>query len=197
MFKNLVSNLAYNAIPDLSIQESSGRSIMILQRMISALENSGAAFHALLINVNEEDARWKPPSQNWSLLEIVCHLVDEEREDFRKRIELTLRDNTIAWPSINPELWAVDRRYNDQNFQAMVQALIDERKNSVQWLKSLEEPDWYATYSHPQLGEIRAGDLLVSWVAHDQLHLRQIAKRKYEMIDRDSGAFSYDYAGEW
>ena len=170
---------------------------MILQRMISSLEDTGTAIWSLLAKVNDEDARWKPPSQNWSLLEIACHLVDEEKEDFRQRIELTLADCNQPWPPINPEMWAVDRNYNQQDFAKKVAEFVSERSKSVAWLKGLEEPDWYLAYEHPHLGKIRAGDLLVSWVAHDQLHVRQIAKRKYEMINRDAGSFSFDYAGEW
>ncbi len=165
--------------------------------MIAALERAAEGFHASLVHVSDEDARWKPPSQNWSVLEIVCHLVDEEREDFRRRIELTLEDSDQPWPSVNPEIWAVERRYSQRDFQTVLQEFVKERKQSVRWLKSLVEPDWFAAYKHPHLGELRAGDLLVSWVAHDQLHFRQIAKRKYEMIKRDSGDFSFAYAGDW
>jgi hypothetical protein len=34
-------------------------------------------------------------------------------------------------------------------------------------------------------------------VAHDYLHLRQIAKRMYQMAGRDAGEYSTRYAGEW
>ena len=170
---------------------------MILQRMITALEDAGNYLPTLVKNISDEDARWKPPSQNWSILEIVCHLVDEEKEDFRQRIKLTLEDPSQEWPSINPELWAVDRRYCDRDFEEAVAQFKSERSASVSWLKSLTEPNWFETYDHPHLGKIRAGDLLVSWVAHDQLHVRQIAKRRFEMINRDSGDFNFEYAGDW
>ena len=170
---------------------------MIFQRMISSLEEAGNYIPNLLRNVSDEDARWKPPSQNWAIVEIVCHLIDEEREDFRKRIEMTLDNSSQEWPSINPELWAVDRRYLDRDFQESVREFQTERAESIQILKSLDEPNWYESYEHPHLGPIRAGDLLVSWVAHDQLHVSQLAKRRYEMINRDSGDFSFRYAGDW
>lgn len=170
---------------------------MIFPRLIDSLENFGLHLPNSLRKLADEDASWKPPSQNWSILEIVCHLIDEEREDFRKRIELTLDNPQKMWPSINPELWAVDRSYNQRNFQEMLNELESERATSVKWLKGLDQPNWYETYEHPHLGPIRAGDLVVSWVAHDQLHVRQIAKRKHEMINRDAGSFSSSYAGDW
>ena len=51
--------------------------------------------------------------------------------------------------------------------------------------------------SGPKIGPIRAGDLLASWAAHDMLHLRQIAKRKFELIQQAGGEFTTDYAGPW
>jgi hypothetical protein len=38
---------------------------------------------------------------------------------------------------------------------------------------------------------------MVSWCAHDALHLRQIAKRTFQMAQRDGGRFTADYAGDW
>ena len=61
----------------------------------------------------------------------------------------------------------------------------------------LENPDWNLTYEHPRIGPLRAGDLFLSWVAHDQLHIRQIAKRCFEMINEDGKQFESRYAGDW
>jgi hypothetical protein len=165
--------------------------------LIQSLESVGTIIPAMLASVNDEDARWKPPSQNWSILEVVCHLIDEEKDDFRYRIQSTFADPTRFWPSINPQLWAVDRNYQSRNFQQAVKEFVGERKNSVAWLKSLKEPDWHCTYEHPHLGPIRTGDLLAAWASHDHLHLRQITKRRFEMIARDAGPFSPSYAGDW
>ncbi len=44
---------------------------------------------------------------------------------------------------------------------------------------------------------MHAGTLFASWLAHDALHLRQIAKRMYELAVRDAGSFDTKYAGDW
>jgi len=63
------------------------------------LEAFGAALPGVLAAVPREDARWKPPSGAWSILEIINHLADEETRDFRARVSLTLGDPTAPWPS--------------------------------------------------------------------------------------------------
>jgi hypothetical protein len=71
------------------------------------------------------------------------------------------------------------------------------REQSLAWLRSLDQPDWNQAYQHRQFGPFLAGDLLAAWVAHDSLHLRQIAKRFFELTARDAGEYSIRYAGQW
>ena len=165
--------------------------------MIASLKSFGETLPQLVSNVSAENAKWKPPTQNWSILEIVCHLVDEEVEDFRRRVQMTLEDPSQEWASINPEIWAVERKYNEQNLQEKVQAFVAERTKSIDWLEGLSGADWNKAYQHKHFGPMRAGDLLVAWTAHDQLHVRQIAKRKFELVRRDAGDYVADYAGDW
>jgi hypothetical protein len=40
-----------------------------------------------------------------------------------------------------------------------------------------------------------AGDLLASWVAHDLLHVRQIARLRYEYVRKLAAPYGVDYAG--
>lgn len=166
-------------------------------RLISALEQIAGQLPSIVRSCPDDDARWRPPSGNWSILEIVCHLADEECEDFRKRIQLTWENPRQSWPGIDPEQWARDRNYNQLSLAESVDRFVSERRNSIEWLASLENPDWNVAYHHEKLGNIRAGDLLSAWSAHDRLHLRQIVKRQFEMIERDAGDFSTAYAGNW
>lgn len=170
---------------------------MELDLLIARMERFGGAFPAMIDGIPIADARWKPPSGAWSILEIVCHLADEEAEDFRPRLQAVLRDPTEQWASINPEQAARDRRYNEQDLRSNVQRFVTERRRSIDWLRSLRTPDWSAVHSHPSFGEISAGMLMTSWAAHDSLHLRQIAKRLFELSERDGAPFSSRYAGEW
>jgi hypothetical protein len=165
--------------------------------LISRLELLPAVLPPLLTAIEDGDARWKPSSGAWSILEIVNHLLDEESRDFRARLESTLCDPAKPWPPIDPERWAVEGRYNERDLTDSVARLVAERGNSLQWLRWLRDPDWSRTYQHPEAGPLSAGSLLASWAAHDALHLRQLAKRLYEMSVRDAGAHSVAYAGEW
>ena len=41
-----------------------------------------------------------------------------------------------------------------------------------------------------------AGDLLAAWVAHDLLHIRQIARIQYEHARALAAPYKMDYAGK-
>jgi hypothetical protein len=164
--------------------------------LIDRLERFGPALASVVAGVPDEQARWKPPSGAWSILEIVCHLGDEEVEDFRARLFSTMEDPTRKWPLTDPESWARDRRYNEQDLAAATSRFVEERRRTVELLRALKDPDWTKAYIHPRVGPVPAGELLTSWPAHDALHLRQIAKRLFELSARDGG-FKTTYAGEW
>ncbi len=166
--------------------------------LIDRLERFAEALPGVAACVNDADARWKLPSGNWSILEIVRHLIDEEREDFRARLRLTL-EGAPEWPKIDPVAWAGSRRYNEQDLGASIGEFVRERTASIAWLRGLGEPgpiDWNKAYRHPS-GDMTAGALLGSWAAHDALHLRQIAKRLHELAARDGEPHPTGYAGEW
>lgn len=148
--------------------------------------------------VTPAEARFKPPSGAWSILEVVRHLGDEEVEDFRARLRFILDRAAGAWLPIDPVGWATARRYNEADLAESVARFVRERRGSVAWLRSLPPgTDWSLAYAHPKFGPIRAGDLLGGWAAHDALHLRQIAKRLYELAAVDAPEFKTIYAGEW
>lgn len=171
--------------------------------LIRRLASFPVAVRASVAALTTEEARWKPPHGKypagaWSVLEIVCHLADEETGDFRARVSSTLTDPSASWPPIDPEGWAVSRRYNEKDLAGAIAQFEADRRESIRWLRSLgESPDWSTAHNHPKFGPIRAGDLLAAWAAHDALHLRQIAKRLFQLAERDAPQYSTRYAGEW
>ncbi|MEM7476268.1 MAG: DinB family protein [Planctomycetota bacterium] len=159
-----------------------------------------ARFPAVLLSVTHDlpSATWlyKPDSETWSILEIVCHLRDEEVEDFRYRVRSTLEDPSKPWPPIDPPQAAIDRKYQEDDPQAAIESFMKERAESLRWLKTLENPEWTICHEHSKVGPVPASRLLGSWAAHDLLHLRQITKRLFECT-QIAAEHSLDYAGEW
>ena len=173
---------------------------MNIDKLIVRLEAMQQTLPGLIAGVTNEDARWKPSEKDWSVLEIVRHLVDEETDDFRQRVQLTFTDPTTAWPAIDPEQAAIDRDYNNGSLQDALADFQRERAASVVWLKDNATEILRRinnTYQHPKWGPFQLGDICAAWVAHDQLHIRQLAKRHFQIVQRDAQGFSIRYAGDW
>jgi hypothetical protein len=145
---------------------------------------------------DDQQARWRPDPDSWSILEVICHLLDEERKDFRVRLDITLNKLGEAWPGIDPAGWVTEYNYNEQVLADSLQAFQEEREASLTWLKRLKDPDWEASYEAPW-GMMRAGDLLASWVAHDLLHMRQLVELHRGYMEQQITPYSSRYAGEW
>jgi hypothetical protein len=169
---------------------------MEFKTLYQELEHSTEMIRALLAGIKQEESQIKPDPESWSMLEVVCHLYDEEREDFREHLDFILHRQHEEWHGIDPQGWVAERKYNQQNFLEMQEKFFAERRKSLEWLKDLSEADWETTYSS-QFGSVKAGDMFACWVAHDNLHIRQLTELRRNWIERITQPYDIQYAGDW
>jgi hypothetical protein len=167
-----------------------------LNHVIERMRANAGAIAALARGISDAQARWKPAAEAWSLLEVVNHLYDEEREDFRTRLDYVLHRPGEPPPPIDPEGWVTARAYNARDPRESLDAFLRERDASLEWLLSLQGPNWDAEY-RAAWGVLRAGDFLSAWLAHDHLHLRQLNELHYAYLAQEAAPYSVEYAGEW
>ncbi|MBX2999903.1 MAG: DinB family protein [Caldilineaceae bacterium] len=169
---------------------------MDLNYFANVLAQNAERIRALVAGISNEQARWRPGPEEWSMLEVINHLYDEERHDFPVRVDYALRRRGESWPNIDPQGWVTERRYNERDLAESTQNFLNRRQESLAWLRALSDPDWDAIYSAP-FGEIRAGDLFASWVAHDILHMRQLVELHWAYTTLKLEPYSTQYAGDW
>lgn len=170
---------------------------MIYEHIVEKLEHNATTYKGLLENISAEQTHWKPSPERWSLLEIVNHLYDEEREDFRQRIKNIFEDPNKEWAPIAPAECVTEREYAKRDMNASLKNFLVERKKSIEWLKSLNSPNWKAAHTHPKLGEMSVEKLLANWLAHDYLHIRQITFMHWSYLSHIAPSIKLDYAGNW
>lgn len=153
-------------------------------------------FRTMFSGLTPKEIRWKPAPEKWCALEIVCHLFDEEREDFRARLKHVLETPEAPMPKIDPPAWVAERKYMEQDFSTTLKNFLNERDKSVQWLRGLTDAPWNNAYQHPTVGPVSCELLLTNWVAHDLHHFRQLNNLRYSYIASIS-AVPLDYAGKW
>ena len=167
-----------------------------LADIISRMKANAGIIQGLATNLRAAQESWKPAPDKWSILEVINHLYDEEREDFRQRLEFVLRDPQAEWPGIAPQEWVTSRAYCDRDLPDSLNNFLSEREKSLAWLQSLTAPR--LENRHERQGRtLSAGDLLTSWLAHDFLHIRQLTRLHWQYLNANSAPFKTEYAGPW
>jgi hypothetical protein len=157
-----------------------GRTPDVLERLLGGLD--AAAWRA------------RPAPAEWAPVEIVCHLRDEEAEDFGARVRVVVEGGTSFVP-IDPERWAAERRYRDDDGPRALADFRSRRATSLAFLATLAPERLTAVVTHRRTGALSGLDLMAAWVAHDRLHVAQLAATlAREWTDRWA-PLRTDYAG--
>jgi hypothetical protein len=132
-------------------------------------------------------ARWhaRPAPDEWSPVEIVCHLRDEEAEDFGARVRVILSGSGRFTP-IDPQGWATARHYHSADHAEALAVFHRHRAESLAMLADVTAERLEASGESPSGRRLSGLDLLCAWVAHDGLHLRQLA-----------GTLTREWADRW
>jgi len=133
---------------------------LVLETLLQGLDGSGW--------------RARPAPGEWAPVEIVCHLRDEEVEDFGARVRVILAGGSSFAP-IDPERWAVERRYLEADGPRELAAFRERRVASLDTLAGVEPDRLTSAAERPRTGRLSGLDLVAAWVEHDRLHLAQLA----------------------
>lgn len=165
-----------------------------MDEVVVRLKANAVTIEHLVSVVPLGEVRTRPAPDEWSLLEQICHLHDEERLDFKVRLASILETPERDWQPIDPEGWVVAHRYDEQDFQQVLADFLKERGRSVEWLQGLGTIDLTAKHTS-KFGTMAAGDMLYAWVMHDLLHIRQLAATLATRHAARAKPYSVEYAG--
>jgi hypothetical protein len=153
-----------------------------------------AVVDGLVTGLDAEGWRTHPAPGEWAPVEIVCHLRDEEAEDFGARVRV-VAEGGAAFTPIDPEGWARERRYLEVDPQAALAALRARRAASLAYLATLDPARLTGAVQHPSAGRLSGMDLLAAWVAHDRLHVAQLAATRARLWANAWAPLRTEYAG--
>jgi hypothetical protein len=166
-----------------------------MKEIIRQMSENAEGINAFVGTISVEQAVWKPGPDIWCMKEVMEHVYNEERIDFRKHIKEMLSDPPQAWNEIREDYIVVE------TFRQALDGFLVERKASIVWLTALADVDWdgvtQTNFGPGNSRTLRAGDILVSWVAHDFLHLRQMNELLFAWNENQASPYSVDYAGGW
>lgn len=170
---------------------------MNIEPYLYKMERNGLALTWLVRDITAEQARWRPDTDSWSILEVMYHMIDAEREDFRQRLNYLLNMPGEPFLPISPQNWPTERQYNERDLMTSIKTFVTERAKSIDWLRNLKNPHWDNETIHPELGKLTAADMFAAWVVHDNLHIRQANELVHAWMVKELDGLAVGYAGAW
>jgi hypothetical protein len=143
--------------------------------LLDAFRAAPAIYEALLRGVSQEQAQAaRGGDENWSVVEVVCHLRDAEERGLERMRAMRDQDEPLL-PAYDQEQWARERNYAAGDLQAALAQFLRFREQHIDELAALAPGDWERTGRHAEQGIITISAHTLHLVSHDTIHAAQIA----------------------
>jgi hypothetical protein len=141
---------------------------------LDQLEATPEILRGLMAGSDEEDARWKPAPDRFSVAEVLAHLSHSEAHCYRLRLDRFVKED-------RPELELDDAQmhldlYRNADPEDEFDHFEEQREDNVDYLRDLPVEAGERKAIHKSVGEITLNQMLHEWVLHDLGHIRQVAE---------------------
>jgi DinB superfamily len=141
---------------------------------LDLLEATPAILRGLMSEISEEDARWKPAPDRFSIAEVLSHLSHSEGHCYRARLDRFLAEDL---PEFEPDDAQMHLDvYRSADPEEDFAHFEDQRETNVEFLRGLPTEAGARTALHRSAGEITLSQMLHEWALHDLGHIRQVAE---------------------
>jgi hypothetical protein len=141
---------------------------------VAQLEATPEILRGLMCELSEEDARWKPAPDRFSVAEVLAHLSHSEDHCYRLRLDCFMNEER---PEFEPDdaQFHLDF-YRDADPEDSFDHFEEQRETNIEFLRNLPEGSGERVALHQEAGEITMAQMLHEWAMHDLGHIRQIAE---------------------
>jgi len=143
---------------------------------IDHLATTPEVLRLLMGGLSDEDARWKPAPDRWSVAEILEHLSHIEGHYFRSALDRMVAGGDAEIEPYDQDAYAAAGAYSNREAEESFAHWEEQREDNVEFLRELDAGVLARTARHPALGTVSAGDLLNERALHDLGHVRQITE---------------------
>ena len=142
--------------------------------IVATVKSVPAILSELLSELSADAWTSSSHPEEWSLVEVVSHLRDVEREVNLPRIQTFLNEKNPFITADDTDVWAAERGYAKQDGETALRDFIAVRMETLDALNNLTDEDWQRAGRHAIFGPITLQEQLGFMAEHDRVHLRQI-----------------------
>lgn len=144
--------------------------------IFSHLRATPAAIHSICQHLSSDLWYSKPGDDEWSIVEIVCHLRDADQCVNIPRFKEALRKENPFLPSIDADSWVSDHSYLEENGSKALFQMLNARIEFLELLEGFPGEWWKKNIRHSVFGPTSLAELIMFIVTHDKIHLRQLLR---------------------
>jgi hypothetical protein len=138
------------------------------------IESALATIRAEVAALPEAATTFHPGDAEWSINEVIGHLIEAERRGFAGRVREFLAKDEPACVPWDQDVVARERKDCARPLGALVDELGALRADSAKLVEGLPAASLNRGGQHPKVGRLTVGDVVHEWVHHDRNHLKQI-----------------------
>lgn len=112
----------------------------------------------------------------WTVREILAHLVDDEMYVMRTRLERIVKEERPHLAPHDERAWYASRNTSRDALPELLADFATQRAASLGIVTMLRDSDWAREGYQPEYGAFSADKWLENWVAHDTTHINQIER---------------------
>ncbi len=145
--------------------------------LMDALKATPETLTGLLLGISDVQASSaKGGDEDWSVVEVVCHLRDAEEISLQRLEAIRDQDNPLI-AGYDQEALARDRNYKGSDLQSALSGFITFRQRLIATLTALTPEQWERSGRHNEIGRITISAHAVHKASHDAIHCAQIARQ--------------------
>lgn len=148
---------------------------------LDLLEATPEMLRGLMAGLSDEDARWKPAPDRFSVAEVLAHLSHSEGHCYRMRLDRFMSESLPEFEPDDAQMYL--DLYRDVDPEDAFDHFEEQRESNIAYLRDLPSAAGQRKALHREYGKITLSEMLHEWALHDLGHVRQIAElvraRKY------------------
>ena len=144
------------------------------EELLSVLAATPGRISRLIDGDSSEMVTHKPPEDQFSILESVCHLRDIEIEGYANRIDRILNENEPELSDIDGGRLAIERNYNKQDLMQALETFVEAREGNVEKLKNIDLEQLTRVCKLQGVGDVTLERLLKMMAEHDEGHFEEL-----------------------
>ena len=143
-------------------------------QVIALLEQTPQTLARLTAGLPEPALDFHPSPSEWSIREIIAHLVDDEMFVMHTRLERMMKEENPSLLPHDEKAWYRRRNTSRDALNDLLDDLRVQRAASLGIVTFLRESEWARSAFHPEYGRFTAEQWIGYWGEHDLTHLQQI-----------------------